>query len=135
MIGSRHRFHGHTSLRNLYAHSQTIRLSSLILLRYQPTNRRFGYRAAVVVSRKTHKSAVVRNRIRRRVYATLTRLESQIGQPYDLVFLVLSEAVAKLPYNELEELVYSQLVQAGVIIRPVDPEPAHDIVEKVQKED
>lgn len=134
MIGSRHRFHGHASLRNLYAHSRTIRLSPLLILRYLPTNRRSGYRAAVIVSRKIHKSAVVRNRIRRRIYAALTHYEAEIRAPYDLVFLVRNETMADLPYAELEALVGNQLEQAGVFEWSTVAEPAHVIVEKVHKE-
>jgi ribonuclease P protein component len=106
-----------------------------MLMRYQPTNRRSGYRAAVIVSRKIHKSAVVRNRIRRRVYAALTNYESKFSSPYDLVFLVLSEAITKLPYSELENLVLSQLKQADVIDSSSSTAPARAIVKKAQKED
>ena len=133
MIGSRHRFHGHASLNNFYSHSRTVRLSSMMLMRYQPTARHAGYRAAVIVSRKVHKSAVVRNRIRRRLYAILEPLEPQFKQAYDLVFLVKDADVAELPYGELETLLNSQLIQAGVIEAGASKKP-HDIVSKVQKE-
>ena len=134
MIGSRHRFHGHASLQSLYSRSRTVRLSSLVLLRYQPTNRRPGYRAAVIVSRKVHKSAVVRNRIRRRIYAVLTSLENRLSEPYDLVFIVLNEAIATLPAKELSSLVRSQLEQAGALSKPAGTVHSHVIVEKVHKE-
>jgi len=127
MISSRHRFHGHASLRNLYSRSQTVRLSPLMLLRYQTTSRRTGYRAAVIVSRKVHKSAVVRNRIRRRIYATLTNCQVQFNAPYDLAFLVLNESVADIPYRELEDLIRRQLERAGVI-QPTSEGPSHVIV-------
>jgi ribonuclease P protein component len=109
-------------------------LSSLVLLRYQPTNRRPGYRAAVIVSRKIHKSAVVRNRIRRRIYAVLTSLENRLSEPYDLVFIVLNEAIATLPAKELSNLIRSQLEQAGALSKPAGTVHSHVIVEKVHKE-
>jgi len=133
MIGSRHRFHGHASLNNFYSRSRTVRLSSLMLMRYQATTRHTGYRAAVIVSRKVHKSAVVRNRIRRRLYAILEPLEPRFKQSYDLVFLVKDVSIAEVPYGELESLVQSQLKQAGVIEAGLSDKP-HDIVNKVQKE-
>lgn len=135
MIGSRHRFHGHASLQSLYSHSQTVRLSPLMLLRYQATNRRLGYRAAVIVSRKVNKSAVVRNRIRRRVYAILTSHEHQLTKPCDLVFLVLNDSVANLPTSELNNLMLGQLEQAGALGHSNPVDQPHVIVKKVQKED
>lgn len=134
MIGSRHRFHGHASLQSLYSHSRTVRLGSLVLLRFQPTNRRSGYRAAVIVSRKIHKSAVVRNRIRRRIYAVLTGFEDRLSEPYDLVFIVLNEAIATLPAKELNDLIRSQLEQAGALSKPAGSAHSHVIVEKAHKE-
>ena len=67
MIGSAHRFHGYNSLRTTYQRGQSVR-HALLLMRFSPSNRARGYRVAVVVSRKIHKSAVVRNRLRRRIY-------------------------------------------------------------------
>jgi len=106
-----------------------------MLLRYQATNRRLGYRAAVIVSRKVNKSAVVRNRIRRRVYAILTSCEPQLDKPYDLVFLMLSDTVATLGADELRGLILAQLKQAGALSRSDTAGQTHVIVKKVQKED
>jgi ribonuclease P protein component len=79
------------------------------MLRYAPNPKRKNYRAAVVVSKKVHKSAVVRNRIRRRVFE-LVRLHSDlIPGVYDLVFTVFDETVADMAPKELENAVVSQL--------------------------
>ena len=116
MIPKAHRFHGLGSLRYAYRSGQTVR-SQLLSLKYTPNERRKAYRAAVVVSKKVNKSAVVRNRIRRRVYEALRPQTSNITQPYDLVFTVFDEQVATIPMAELQQIVGSQLKQAGIVTK------------------
>ena len=114
MIARMHRFHGLTSLRFVYGRGQTVR-GSLITVKYLVNPRRDQYRAAVVVSRKTHKSAVVRNRIRRRIYETIRSLEPRITKPYDIVVSVYSDAVATMPAAELRAMITEQLERAGIL--------------------
>lgn len=114
MIGRKNRFHGHGSLRYVYRNGQTVR-GPLCALKYAPNDRRKEYRLAVVVSKKVHKSAVVRNRIRRRLYEAF-RLESpSFKQPHDLVMTVFNEQVATIAADEVQKLVHAQLKQAKVI--------------------
>lgn len=114
MIGRKNRFHGHGSLRYVYRNGQTVR-GPLCALKYAPNDRRKDYRLAVVVSKKVHKSAVVRNRIRRRLYEAF-RLESpHFNQPYDLVLTVFNEQVATISGEEVQKLVHAQLKQAKII--------------------
>jgi len=82
-------------------------------LRYIENTRRHKYRVAVVVSRKVSKSAVVRNRIRRRVYELVREHARRCTKPLDLVFTVYGDTVAELPQAELERLIVSQLQKAG----------------------
>ena len=113
MISRLHRFHGHGSLSFVYKKGTTVR-GQWLALRYIPNNRLNRYRAAVVVSRKVHKSAVVRNRIRRRLYA-LIREEVPAGvSPHDLVFTVFSERVAVVEPTELRQAVILLLEKAGL---------------------
>jgi ribonuclease P protein component len=83
----------------LYRNSKSVRVGSLAL-KYAP-NGRESYRLAVVVSRKVSKSAVVRNRIRRRIYENVRILSSTFAQPYDLVLLAYDATLAELPPAEL----------------------------------
>lgn len=102
MLGQAHRFHGYGSLRTVYGHGQTVR-GPLLSLRYNHNTKRKTYRVAVVVSKKVHKSAVVRNRIRRRLYE-LIRLAALQDQPaYDVVVSVFSDKVAELPAQQLAQ--------------------------------
>ncbi len=112
MLSRPHRFHGYGSLRYVYRAGQTVR-GAQCSLKYARNDRRTTYRVAVVVSKKVHKSAVVRNRIRRRIYE-LVRQNVEPNQPYDLVFTAFSEQLAELPAAKLKRTILSQLRAAGV---------------------
>lgn len=120
MINRAHRFHGHGSLRYVYQHGQTVR-GPLTAMKYATNSRRSRYRLAVVVSKKVSKSAVKRNRIRRRLYEAVRGYQTQIDKPYDIVMTVFHEQVANLPAPELDRLVRAQLRQAGIIARTTKP--------------
>jgi ribonuclease P protein component len=123
MLSRQHRFHGHNSLRYVYQHGKTVR-GPLLALKFVVNERRQTYRAAVVVSRKVSKSAVVRNRIRRRLYELLRHRQDAITQPYDIVITVYSEQVAAMPAQELERVLDAQLKQAGIVAGTVPTGPA-----------
>ena len=108
MIARAHRFHGRGSLRPVYNKGQVSR-GQFFALKYLPNSRRKTYRAAVVVSRKVHKSAVVRNRIRRRIYELIRLSPLADHPPIDLVCVVYSEHVAALPADELRQQFSAQL--------------------------
>lgn len=112
MISRFHRFHGHNALTYAYKNGKTIR-GSFYAVKYAP-NQRDGYRLAVVVGRKVHKSAVQRNRIRRRLYEIVRRLEDRKITPVDIVITVFDEKAATMPATELEKLIRSQFIQTGL---------------------
>ena len=114
MINRKHRFHGYGSLRFVYKNGQTVR-GQFGAIKYVPNPRRRDYRMAVVVSRKVHKSAVVRNRIRRRVYEIVRKNESRIPEAYDMVFTVFSDQVAELDALELQDRILAKMQEAGII--------------------
>lgn len=111
MISRPHRFHGHASLRFVYQRGKTVR-GQFVALRYQSNPRRDHYRAAVVVSRKVHKSAVVRNRIRRRIYEIIRQHLANDLPPVDLVFTVFSDRVATMEAAELKQQVLALVDKA-----------------------
>jgi ribonuclease P protein component len=114
MITRSHRFHGYGSLRYIYRNGKTVR-GPLSSLKYIQNKRRKSYRLSVVVNKKVNKSAVVRNRIRRRIYEIVRQTEALINEPYDLVFTIFSDQINGLSPDELNRLVKAQLFQAGVI--------------------
>jgi ribonuclease P protein component len=101
MIGRRHRFHGRNSLNFVYKKGRTARHEH-ITLRYTRNDRRTDYRVAVVVSRKVSKSAVVRNRIRRRIYEQVRLAEAPLRDTgWDLIFTVFHDQIATEPPDNL----------------------------------
>ncbi len=74
------------------------------------------YRLAVVVSKKVSKSAVVRNRIRRRIYEIIRvhRKELDAPWPYDCVISLFEDRAATLPAEELKTHVLLLLKKAGL---------------------
>lgn len=114
MISGQHRFHGSGSLRFVHARGKIVR-GPFFGLRYIYNSRRDVYRAAVVVSKKVSKSAVVRNRIRRRLYEALREHEPAVDKPYDMVFLVYSDKLADMPSTKLKKQVKDAMERAGII--------------------
>lgn len=112
MIDKSHRFHGLGSLRFVFKTGQTVR-EKTCALRYGLNSRRKTYRLSVVVSRKVHKSAVVRNRIRRRLYEHFRQLNLQINEPYDFVLTAYSPDLAEMPSQEIERILRSLFSQAA----------------------
>jgi ribonuclease P protein component len=110
MLNRVHRFHGLHSLDFVYRQGKTVRTTDMAL-RYILNSRRQEYRVAVVVSKKVSKSAVVRNRIRRRVYEAVRRHQPMVAGPYDLVFSVYQAEVAKIAGTELQQRVDQLLRQ------------------------
>jgi ribonuclease P protein component len=123
VIARVHRFHGRGSIQRHYKQSQSVRMG-VMTLRYMPG--RSKYRLAVVVSRKVSKSAVVRNRIRRRIYENVRILSSHFTGPYDLAIIVYDEKLATLASLQLAETLRKMFEKAGVITQAT---PSHAIVE------
>lgn len=115
MISRKYRFHGHGSLRFVYQKGKTIR-GQYGSIKFIANPRRKDYRMAVVVSRKVHKSAVVRNRIRRRIYEIVRHEESRMTEPYDMVFTVFSDQVASISAEDLRQRVVSKMEEAGIVV-------------------
>lgn len=127
MIPTRHRFRGRASLRPVYQHGRTVRTDQ-IALRYLKNERRKSYRCAVVVSKKVSKSAVKRNRIRRRVYESMRLILGDTPLSYDLVVTIFGEQVAEIETKNLFNQISGLLKKAG--IRLSEPHRSHDMIEE-----
>ncbi len=114
MIPKLFRFHRRGSLNFVYRKGRTVR-GEFMSLRYVQSRSK-DYRLAVVVSKKVSKSAVVRNRIRRRIYEVvrLYKVKAGVEWPYDLVITVFDDRVAEMPPVELEKLIAGLLQKADV---------------------
>lgn len=112
MLIGRHRFHGYNSLKLVYKKGQTARNQTLSV-RYMRRDPGKPYRVAVVVSRKVSKSAVVRNRIRRRIYESIRQQAAIVPPGTDLVFTVYSDQVATIDAVALSQAVEQLLLKAA----------------------
>lgn len=95
-------------------------------IKFAENSRRKTYRVAVVVSKKVSKSAVLRNRIRRRIYEAIRLQEANISKPYDIVITIFHEQLADLPAKELVTMVKAQLRQAKITTKTT---PVRDTIE------
>lgn len=102
MISSLFRFHGHNSLRYVYSNGKAVR-SQLFTIKYVTNSHRRHPRFSVVVSKKVIKSAVGRNRIRRRLYEYLRVNMEKLTGVYDIVIICTSAELRTLPYKEISE--------------------------------
>ncbi len=103
MISKNHRFHGQAGLQSLFKRGQAFR-TDLFVLRHLANRRESGFRLAIVVSKKVDKRAVIRNRIRRRLYELFRNRLSKAGFKADLAVIVLKNDLAETPFSELQKL-------------------------------
>lgn len=99
MITQIHRFNHRLAVRAVYVGAKTARAQMLSLKYSIKPNQ--PWRAAVVVSKKVSKSAVVRNRIRRRVYEWLRLNESKIPAGTQMIISVYDKSLAKIEHDDL----------------------------------
>lgn len=111
MISSKFRFHGHNSLRYVYSKGKAVR-SQQFTIKYVPNTHRTHPRFSVVVSKKVIKSAVGRNRIRRRIYEYLRINTERLVEVHDIVIICTSAELRTLPYAQISEQLDSLFTKA-----------------------
>ena len=121
MLQKANRFHGSRAIRRLYSGSGSVRTARLGLRYRTASSKGAGFRVAVVVSRKVSKSAVVRNRIRRRVYE-LMRVEHapRLPKGTELLITVFDASLAAAPPETVRREL-SQLLQKARLTAPLQP--------------
>lgn len=102
MIPTKNRFKGHASIKYVYNRGQTHR-SRFFTVKIIENKRRQDTRVSVVVSKKVFKSAVKRNRIRRRVYEHVHNLIPSLNGVYDIAIIVSSPEVLLAEHNNIKE--------------------------------
>lgn len=102
MIANKYRFHGHGSLKFLFRNGSSSR-DKLFGLKYIVNPKRQHPRIAVIVSKKIYKSAVKRNRIRRRIFEVIRVywLAHNHNTNLDIAITVLSPSILEIPHTEL----------------------------------
>lgn len=117
MLSFRNRFHGHGALRYVYKNGAAKR-GSRMTIKATLNSRRNTPRIAVVVSKKVLKSAVGRNRIRRRIYE-LFRGELPYLEPRcDIVCIITSAEVRSLESQVLKAELKGLLTDAKLYRTP-----------------
>ncbi len=112
MIARKYRFHSRGGVRATYQKGKTIRTPVLSLI-YAP-NTHHHQRFGVVVSKKVLKSAVGRNRIRRRLYEAIRLELPEFAYQMDCIFVVYNKSLANLPFRELRALIHDLLQRSLV---------------------
>lgn len=83
-------------------------------VKYTANSHRKHSRFAVVVSKKVHKGAAGRNRIRRRLYEIIRHQVPYIKSPHDVVMIVFSSETMTMPNDELVEAIKQLFEQANL---------------------
>jgi ribonuclease P protein component len=115
MLSFQNRFHGHGSLRYVYKNGQAVR-SHLLTIKYIHNPHRKHSRFSVVVSKKVHKGAVGRNRIRRRLYEVIRHELPALKSSTDIVLIVFSSEIITMSHEELVETI-RQLLSQGTLYK------------------
>lgn len=113
MISRIHRFHGRNSLNYVYRQGKTVHTPE-VSLKTVLNQRRQTYRVAVVVSKKVNKSAVARNRIRRKFYEAVRQKANDVAKPYDIVLTVFNTDLVSASQAQIEAIVVKLFKQAGI---------------------
>ena len=110
MLNKKYRFHSRGGVRYTYQHGKTLRTPKISLV-YNKNERGFQ-RFAVVVSKKVLKSAVGRNRIRRRVYEAIRLELPNFKTPQDSIFVIYNRDVKEMPFSELRKTIHDLLKES-----------------------
>lgn len=113
MLSSQNRFHGHGSLRYVYKNG-TAQRSHLVIVKHVSNPHRKHSRFSIVVSKKVHKAAVGRNRIRRRLYEVIRQDLPKMHQAHDVVVIVFSSEFMTMPAPELSDVLRQLFLQANL---------------------
>jgi len=108
VISRRNRFHGHRSVSRVRG---SLVHSTHLSLRFA-ANKKNDYRCAVVVSKKVDGRAVVRNRIRRRIFESIRTQKQLEGTAIDVVVYVKNSNTASMSFKDLESEISNLTRQA-----------------------
>ncbi len=116
MIAQKNRFRGHNSVSRV--RGSVVRGTHFsVFYSYKRTKKDKtleDFRMAIVVSKKTAKSAVVRNRIRRRLYEAVRVSEGLHNLAVDTVFVVHDAGLATVEHEVLKQQVSSACKKIAV---------------------
>ena len=112
MLAKKYRFHSRGGVRFTYQKGKTIRTPKMSLVFNE--NSRGHQRFAVVISKKVIKSAVGRNRVRRRVYEAIRLQLPEFQDKKDCIFVVYSKEIKDIEFTQLQEIIKNLLEQSKI---------------------
>ena len=111
MLASKYRFHRRNHVNRVYKQGRSVR-GEAISLKYRLDPADSDIRIAVVVSKKVAKSAVSRNRIRRRVFEVIREQVETLPPGFEGVFGVFDSSVAEQPIEQLKATIKGMVTKA-----------------------
>ena len=112
MLNKKYRFHSRGGVRSVFQKGKTVRSPKMSLTTLD--NERGFTRVAVVVSKKVLKTAVGRNRIRRRIYEAVRRNFEDLPEKHDYIFTVFSKDIKDMPYKDLEKILGDLVAESRI---------------------
>lgn len=112
MLAKKYRFHSRGGVKYTYQKGRTLRGPNISLI--YAKNTRNHQRFTVVVSKKVEKTAVGRNRLRRRVYEAIRLNLPNFPDKKDCIFVVYNKEIADLEFTELTQLIATLLNRTRV---------------------
>lgn len=113
MLSGAYRFHSRGGVRYTYKNGRQVRGVKISLVVADNMKRRKG-RFAVIVSKKVLKSAVKRNRMRRRVYEVIRAELPRLAEAKDVLVNIYSKDVVDMEHKELVGLMKQSFSDAGL---------------------
>ena len=113
MLSKKYRFHSRGGVRYTYQNGKAIRGSKISLV--FANNSRNKQRYAVVVSKKVLKSAVGRNRIRRRIYEAIRIELPKIEKSVDCIFIIYSKEILDMDFKVIQKTIRDLLKEASIL--------------------
>lgn len=114
MLSAINRFHGRRSIGFVYRNGQSVR-DRFFSIKFIANPRRKASRISIVVSRKTCKFAVGRNRIRRRIYEIIRHRLDRFSTAYDIVITVTTSEAIEMPHQDLSSNIDKLLTKANIL--------------------
>ena len=115
MLSARYRFHRRNHVARVHKKGRSVRSGSLAL-KYVLGNSK-DIKVAVIVSKKVAKSAVTRNRIRRRVFELVRNHFERLPEGFEGIVSVYGVEAAKMPSDELKAHILELFDRAGLKLK------------------
>ena len=112
MLSKKYRFHSRGGVRFTYQKGKTIRTPKISLVFNE--NSRGHQRFAVVISKKVIKSAVGRNRVRRRVYEAIRVNLLNFKDKKDCIFVIYGNEIKEMDFTKLIKIISDLLEQSKI---------------------